>query len=488
MKGGRKRRNCRLMTDSKKKGMKKMEKKPLNNAMKYFFGAGDFMYSLSVSFKTYYWTYFLTTVIALPLAAVGVMNTIINVFDFIMAFCWGAIIDSMKPGKHGRYRSILLIMAPLIVISHGFQWFAPTLYKFGFSATVAVVATCICFGIYIVFFNFAWCANVSLIGVCASSEADRARLSGNRNAYNKACSIFIAYIATFLLGMFNDQVIGYAAAATILGILTIPGYYLHVYLTKGYEKTRDELEKEQSSENKKANRITFKDIITVIKSNAQILWVLLTNSCTQLTIFVFSYMGVYLFTMSLGRADLYAFYLTVTNFATVVASLLSNILAKKIPVKRIVQVGLLLDIVAILCAWLTAKSGNALLFTASMVVVQFALGLLTPGVITFYSSCAVYSEWKTGINCTGTIMGLSGVPIKIALTAIGIIVPAVLASSGYVANEPITESVKTALINAYAMIPLGLYVAAFLIITFLYKLTQSKVDQCAKEIAERNRA
>jgi GPH family glycoside/pentoside/hexuronide:cation symporter len=199
-------------------------------------------------------------------------------------------------------------------------------------------------------------------------------------------------------------------------------------------------------------------------------------------------MAVYLFTMSLGRSDLYAFYLTVTNIAAVVASLLSNILAKKVPIKKIVQLGLVLDIVAILAAWVTAKSGDALMFTVAMIVVQFALGLLTPGIITFYSNCAVYSEWKTGINCTGTIMGLSGVPIKVSLTAIGIIVPAVLSASGYVAGQDITESVKTALINAYTLIPLGLYVAALLVVSFLYKLTQEKVDQYSKEIAERKNA
>ena len=175
-----------------------MSKKPLSSALKTWFGVGDFLYSLSVSFKTYYWTYFLTTVVALPLAAVGVMNTIINVFDFIMSFLWGALIDAMKPGKWGRYRSMLLIMAPLIVISHAFQWFAPTLYSYGFSATAAVVATCIFFGIYIIFFNFAWCANISLIGVCASTEAERAHLSGTRNAWNKACGIVVSYI---LLGL-----------------------------------------------------------------------------------------------------------------------------------------------------------------------------------------------------------------------------------------------------------------------------------------------
>lgn len=462
-----------------------MEKKPLNKTLRTWFGVGDFMYSLSVSFKTYYWTYFLTTVIALPLGAVGIMNTVINVFDFVMAFCWGAIIDAIRPGKYGRYRTVIFLMAPLIVISHAFQWFAPTLYAFGFTATIAVVATCICFAIYIVFFNFAWCANVSLIGVCATNEKERAHLSGMRNAWNKACGIVVSYIAVFLISLFSNPVVGYAAAATIMGALTVPGYWLHFWMTKGYEPTRKELEKSGKVDVQKRNRISFRQIIEVIRSNAQILWILLANSCTQLSLFVFSYMGVYLFTMSLDRADMYAFYLTITNVAAVAASLLANVIAKKVPIKKIVQFGLLVDIVAIIAARQFAVAGNAGMFTVSMVIVQFALALATPGIITFYSNCAIYSEWKTGINCTGTIMGLTGVPVKVSLTVIGILIPAVLKATGYVANEPLTEAVKSALINSYSFIPLGLFVCAFLLITFLYKLTQEKMVQYADEIAER---
>ena len=82
-------------------------------------------------------------------------------------------------------------------------------------------------------------------------------------------------------------------------------------------------------------------------------------------------------------------------------------------------------------------------------------------------------------------MGLTGVPIKIALTVVGILVPSVLNMAGYVANEPITEAVEVALANAYSLIPLGLFVVALLLVTFLYKLTQEKVDGYAKEIAAR---
>lgn len=464
-----------------------MEKKPVSRALKMWFGVGDFMYSLCISFKTYYWTYFLTTIIALPLAITGVMSTIINVFDFFMAFCWGAIIDSRKPGRWGRYRSVIIVMAPLIVISHAGQWFAPTIYTYGASAVAAAAATVVFFGIYIIFFNLAWTANVSLIGVCASTEADRAIMSGSRNAWSKATGIVISYIAVFLIGLFTDPVIGYAGAATILGFLTIPGYYAHFKLTAGYEMTRKDLEKAGNQDTAaKKNRITFKEIVKVISSNLQVLWVLLINSCTQLTLFVFSYMSVYIFNMTMERPDLYALYLMIVNVGAVIGSILANIATKKFSIKRCVQAGILASIIAGIFAWRTSLTGNAILFTIFMLIVQFGIAFATPGIITFYTNCAVYSQWKTGIDCTGTIVGLCGVPVKVALTIVGILVPAVLASAGYVANEPITETVKNALANAHGLIPVGLLALGFLMLTFCYKLTKEKVDGYAREIAERS--
>lgn len=463
-----------------------MEKKPVSKTLKIWFGVGDFMYNLCITFKTYYWTYFLTTVIALPLAVTGTMNTVINVFDFFMAFCWGAIIDSMKPMKWGRYRSMIVVIAPFIVLSHAAQWFAPTAYAFGWGAIPTAVLTIICFCLYIVFFNLGWVANAALIGVCASTEEDRAILSGTRNAWLSATGIFISYIAVFLIALFSSPIIGYAAAATILGVLTIPGYLAHFKLTEGYEMTRADMERMQISENQpKANRISFKEIIEVIKCNVQILWVILINSGTQLVFFVFAYMAVYLFEMSLERPDMYAFYLTAINIGAVLGSLLANILAKKYSIKKCVQAGLIIGIIAMTFAWRTSLSGNAVLFTAAMIIAQFSVAFVTPGIMAFYTNCAVYSEWKTGIDCTGTIIGLCGVPIKVALTIVGILVPGVLGAAGYVAGQPITESIKVALANAYSLIPIGLFVFSFILLTFLYKLTREKVDRYAAEIAER---
>lgn len=80
---------------------------------------------------------------------------------------------------------------------------------------------------------------------------------------------------------------------------------------------------------------------------------------------------------------------------------------------------------------------------------------------------------------------VTGVPIKLSLTIVGILVPAVLAGAGYIAGEAITETVKTSLIHSFALIPLALFVISLLLVTFLYRLTQEKLDGYAQEIAQR---
>ena len=121
-------------------------------------------------------------------------------------------------------------------------------------------------------------------------------------------------------------------------------------------------------------------------------------------------------------------------------------------------------------------------------MVQMLVAFVAPLILTFFTNCAVYSDSrKTGMNCVGTITGMCGVPIKVALLLVGILVPAILGSAGYVAGQEITDKVANALSNAFALIPAGLYAFSFLILTFCYRLTRERVDQYAKEIAERNK-
>ena len=465
-----------------------MKKLGISKGLRYFYGVGDLLYSFSVMFKVYYWTYFLTTVVGLPLGATGLMNTAINTFDLVMGFFWGAMIDKFKVGKWGKYSSVMIICAPLIAITHVFQWFGPTLYAFGSSVSVAVIVGFIAFALYIVFFNLAWLANRTIPTFTCANEEERSVLIGTQTIWNGVGSLTIAYVAAWMLTWFKNPVIGYATSASIMGLLTIPGYFFHCWLIKDYEWTPKELIERGIDPNTQkggSNRVTALSTLQVLFTNGQLLITTLINIFTGLAGNIFSYMGVYLFEMILNAASLYAFYLTITNFAGIVGAFLSNILTKKIANKTLVQLSFGVAAVCLVICKMAVNALNAGLFTGLMILVRFAISLGAPSLATFYTNCAIYEEYRTGVDKTASVMGCPNISIKVSILAIGIIVPAVLASTGYVAGAEVTEATKIALANWYTLVTAAVYALAFVVVTFGYKLDRKTVDKYLKENQER---
>lgn len=468
-----------------KAGMKKVG---ISNGLRYFYGSCDFIAMMSVSFKTYYWTYFLTTVIALPLAATGIMNTAINVFDLIMAFLWGGIMDKMKVGRWGKYRTIMIVCGPLIFLTHIAQWFGPTLYAFGSSVTVAVLVGFIAFAIYIVVFNLAWIAATAIPTFTCANEKERSTIIGTKTIWSGLTGLTVSYVAAWMLSWFKDPVIGYAGTASIMGIGYIIGYYINFMLIKDYEWTPAELIAKGIDPNEKKEggpRVTLLDTFKVLISNNQLLITTLIGTFNTLASFLWSYMGVYLFEMTLSAEALYAFYITITNFAGISGAFVSNLLTSKVASKTLCQIGFGTVVVCQILARFATASLNATLFTILMVISRFALAIAAPSLGTFYTNCSIYEEWKTGVNRTAIVMSCPNVATKISLTAIGIIVPAVLASTGYVAGAEVTQATKTALANWYNIVPAIVYGLSLITITFGYKLDRKTVDGYLKDIQER---
>jgi Na+/melibiose symporter-like transporter len=121
-----------------------------------------------------------------------------------------------------------------------------------------------------------------------------------------------------------------------------------------------------------------------------------------------------------------------------------------------------------------------------MVFHQFAASFNYPLFVSMYTSCVTYGEWKTGQNAAGFIMGLTNVPISIATTLRGIIIPIALASSGYVANQPATPAVKAGLVNIYVQWPIAFLALSFIIMAFFFRLSNDRVKEMQAEIDARN--
>ena len=115
--------------------------KPLSRQLKVFYGVGDFGFNLMSSIESYYFNFFLTNLAQFALPVVTMITTVASTVDALLSWIYGAIINSSKPMKWGRYRSWLVAIPWIVPFLYAFQF-----VKFGSgigSAVLIIVAVAI---------------------------------------------------------------------------------------------------------------------------------------------------------------------------------------------------------------------------------------------------------------------------------------------------------------------------------------------------------
>ncbi|KAF5059688.1 MAG: hypothetical protein BI182_15805 [Acetobacterium sp. MES1] len=455
-------------------------KKPLSNALKRFYGIGDFGFTLMANVELYYMAYFLTNVAKFDLATTALIMTSTSMIDVILSPFYGGIIDGMKPMKWGRYRSWLLVIPPIVTLFYTLEF---TVIGAG------MVPVAIIIGSYLIghiAWNFSYVANVALIPTISSTPEDRAQLSATRGAYNNAGKIAfslvglstVLYIGTAI----NNPVLGFTLVALAMCLIYWATYFAHFKMTDGYE----EINENTGTEKKKKEKTSIKDMAKSLVQNPHLLVLLLADLSRWIVNFVMAGTAVYFFTYVSNNVPMFTTYLLVANGMALVGAYLSKNAAAKFSTRTAGIVGFY------------ALGGFLLIsqfFATNLVVVlillscaQFFLGFIYALISAMYSDTVIYSEWKTGSKASGWIMGLMNLPLKIGNLIKGAIIPAVLAAVGFVAKmDPATATpeLKAGIVQLFVIIPgIGILVGAVLL-TVGYRLTRDKITNYQKEIDER---
>ena len=161
------------------------------------------------------------------------ITTIASTVDALLSWMYGAILNSIKPMKWGRYRSWLIAI----------PWLVPFLYAFQFikindgmlGAVVIIIAAIASH----VAWNFAYVANVSMISVAGKTPEDRSQLASTRAAWANLSKVIFSYIGPGVAAIcagFIGEVNQYGAAAFCLGVVMAVLYYAHFKMFDGYEE------------------------------------------------------------------------------------------------------------------------------------------------------------------------------------------------------------------------------------------------------------
>ena len=451
--------------------------KPLSQALKIFYGVGDCSFSLMTAVESYYFNFFLTNLAAFPLGIATTIATVASAIDAGLSWMYGAILNSIKPKKWGRYRSWLVLLPWLVPFLYAFQ-FIKISENVGLSAVIIVLAAVLSHVVW----NFPYVANVSMIAVAGKTPEDRSQLASTRAAWANLSNILFSYVglplATALAGMMGETN-KFGGAAFVLGVIMALCYFAHFKMFEGYE----EIETGDVSAKKDKARTSGGDLIRSLGQNPHLIALLLADIGKWMFNFVCMGAAIYYFTYVANNPGLQATYILTSNILCVIGSYLSKYICNKFTT-RTTTIGVF-ALMAVFCAlgFFMHTSVTAVLIFMS--IARFGYGIAYACTPALYADTIVYSEWKMGKNATGWISGLQNVPLKVSIMTRGIIINACLAAAAFSADiDPATATpaLKRGIALAFMGIPCIALSIAILLLVFGFRLTKEKVLQYQAEV------
>lgn len=468
-----------------KAGTNTPESKPLSKALRYFYGVGDCGFSLMTNVESYFFNFFLTNLAQFSLATVTMITTVASTVDACLSWIYGAVLNSIKPKKWGRYRSWLILL----------PWMVPFLFAFQFmkigdgplSAIIIIVAAILSHVVW----NFPYVANVSMIAIAGKTPEDRAQLASTRAAWANLSKVIFSYVGAPLAAFFAG-IIGetsqYAATAFVLGVVMAVLYFAHFKMFDGYEEAENTSDEDVASAKaaQDKDKTSGMDLVRALGQNPPLIILLLADLAKWSFNFVCSGVAVYYFTYVAHDKGMLAMYILISNILCVVGSYLAKNLAAKFSSRMTtISTFVIMAIFMFLACFMFQNMWAVIIL---MSVAQFGYGVayaLTPAL---YADTIVYSEWKTGKNATGWISGLQNVPLKVAIMTRGIIISGCLAAGGFSSEiDPASASIalQKSVCMGFMTIPAIELLIAAVLLFFGFKITRDKVEQYQLEISAR---
>ena len=456
--------------------------KPLSRPLKLFYGVGDCGFTLMSNVESYYFNFFLTNLAKFGLTTVTMITTIASLVDACLSWMYGAILNSIKPKKWGRYRSWLVMIPWVVPFLYAFQFI-----KVGSGALSVIIIIAAAISSHICW-NFAYVANVSMISVAGKTPEDRAQLASTRAFWANLSKVIFSYVGAPLAAVMAG-IIGetnqYGATAFVLGVVMAVLYFVHFKMFDGYE----EVEVATQAKKEDTTKTGGKDLIKSLLQNPPLIALMVADLAKFMFNFVCMGAAVYYFTYVVNNAAFLATYILISNLLCVVASYLFKSFAKAISARTTAIITFIFMAVACLVAYMNFQ--NMWFVVIFMSIAQFGYGIAYAATPALYADTVVYAEYKTGKNAAGWISGLQNVPLKVAILTRGIIISAGLAMGNFSADiDPAaaTMELKKGVCMAFIVIPAIALIVAAVVMLFGFRLTKDKVLQYQKEVEARKAA
>ncbi|MCD8197741.1 MAG: MFS transporter [Lachnospiraceae bacterium] len=460
-----------------------MKKKPITNTIKWLFGSANILIVMGSTFHSYYLTYILTDVMRLPMTNIAFLTSASSIITLVLATISGFVIQMINPGRMGRYRKTNLFM---ILLYFAFIWAGYTKYTDNVALLTIILTITLGFTKWLNSLNVS--ARNMLIAEISPDGPTRSMLIAHNTFYGGIGRIIYSLIIVGLLGFVQSHVSEAASFPIVFEIFlffSVFGVLFEMWMTKGYDTTAEGVAEAGTPVEEKPTAIKKKPSFIETVKGAFSSFPLATLSasyfCTNIVYLFSTALLIYYYQYVAEDTSLYTVAVTINSVTTMLNGIITPWIAKKFGNKGCYVITLGASCLGLGICWLLGLN-SAVAFTAGTVIVVMAQNMMRIPMAAMFGDCAVYSEWKSGIENRAITMNMYSIISTISGFVKNALVPLALAMSGYVAGQVASTEVKQGLVNAYCFFPIIFCVLALVTILPTYKLSDAKVREMQDEI------
>jgi glycoside/pentoside/hexuronide:cation symporter, GPH family len=447
-----------------------MRKFGTRDKLGYLFGdfGNDFFFMLVLAFLMVFYT----DVMHLNPAAVGGLFVIARLWDAFADIAWGRFIDTRKTGKNGKFRPWILRMSfPLVITGVLMFVYIPGMSD-GFYLAYAYVT-------YIVWGTLYSTVNIpygSMASVMTADPVERTALSSWRTVGSQLAGLVINVVGPIILFVDNKAVPSrFFMAALIFGLLAIACYIAC------YRLTTERIVVDETDKPKAQKGATMKGLV----KNKPLIWFLTGSLIFMINLMLIGAVNVYLFKDYFGSAKALSIVGLIQAGAVFVVAPFIQKLVKRFGKKEVASIGILVAGIVYLILYLLPNL-SATQFIGFLAIALLGYGAFNLVIWAFVTDIIDYHEYLTGLREDGTIYAIYSMARKIGQAVAGGVGATAIAAVGYNSTlEVQTAETLSGIHMVGTLVPALIFLAVFIILTFLYPLNKKRTNKLAADLAER---
>ncbi|AJG98208.1 H+-glucitol symporter [Clostridium beijerinckii] len=433
-------------------------------------GTGVFHNQMIQIFLLFYYS----DVLKINMAYVGTLFLVVRIFDAIGAPAFGAFIDRIST-PWGKYKPWYIAIG---VLDGLFGWL--TFTNFDLSPTGKIIYATITYFIYSTIKAFAQGPGQALVPAVTKRVDDRISMY-------KIGGFLVPISALLVVAGVAPlyKIIGGGDAARGFSFIMAGIFVISALIAICQAFVIKERYIVEPSENKKENKVTFKDIKSTITNNKTALIVYINGFVGNLANGIRSGATIYFFKYYFHNEALMAVSGVTMVIPTIFGLMLSGILVKRIGLRNSIILGIVPNaLLSFGAVFIPPTQIGATIYIGCGLLGGFIGGLTGPAIGTMMPAAIDYAEWKTGKNMGGLMGSVNGLLATLSTAISGAAFAFALPLIGYVGGAAEqSASTITWLKMLMTLIPSVICLPS--LYAFWFDLTENKQAEISKDLAER---